>query len=117
MSKRIDVVFTKDLPGVAKIGDLKGVAGGFWRNFLLPRGFAVPAGRKEGRRFREKREQLDAKEVTAAERAEEGMKRAVLEREKTKQVREVKKQEQKTHETKKSARLKAKGKLDLSKET
>lgn len=39
------VVFLEDVPGVAKAGEAKEVAGGYARNFLLPRKLAVPAGR------------------------------------------------------------------------
>ncbi len=37
------VVFTKDLPGQAKRGDLKDVSEGYAQNFLIPKGFAQPA--------------------------------------------------------------------------
>ncbi len=37
------VVFIKDLPGKAKRGEIKEVADGYARNFLLPRGLAVLA--------------------------------------------------------------------------
>jgi len=37
------VVFKKDVPGVAKAGEVKDVADGHGRNFLIPRGLAVPA--------------------------------------------------------------------------
>src|SRR4030081_695269 len=37
------VLFKKDVPDVAKAGQVKDVADGYARNFLIPRGFAVPA--------------------------------------------------------------------------
>ena len=37
------VVFLKDVEGSGKIGEIKNVADGFARNFLLPRGLAAPA--------------------------------------------------------------------------
>ncbi len=37
------VLFKKDVQGVGKAGDVKDVADGYARNFLLPRGFAVAA--------------------------------------------------------------------------
>ena len=37
------VVFLKDVEGSGKVGEIKNVADGFARNFLLPRGLAAPA--------------------------------------------------------------------------
>ncbi len=37
------VVFLEDVPGTAKIGDIKEVKPGFARNYLLPRRLAMPA--------------------------------------------------------------------------
>ena len=37
------VLFKKDVPEVAKAGQVKDVADGYARNFLIPRGFAVAA--------------------------------------------------------------------------
>jgi large subunit ribosomal protein L9 len=37
------VVFIEDVPGTAKIGDIKEVKAGFARNYLLPRRLAMPA--------------------------------------------------------------------------
>jgi large subunit ribosomal protein L9 len=37
------VVFIEDVPGTAKIGDIKDVKPGFARNYLLPRRMAMPA--------------------------------------------------------------------------
>lgn len=37
------VLFKKDVEGVARAGDVKDVADGHARNFLVPRGLAVPA--------------------------------------------------------------------------
>ena len=37
------VVFLEDVPGTAKIGDIKEVKPGFARNYLLPRKLALPA--------------------------------------------------------------------------
>jgi len=39
----LKVVFIKDIPGKAKKGEIKEVADGYARNFLLPRGLAVLA--------------------------------------------------------------------------
>jgi len=39
----VKVVFLEDVPGTAKIGDIKDVKPGFARNYLLPRHLAAPA--------------------------------------------------------------------------
>jgi large subunit ribosomal protein L9 len=36
------LIFKKDVPGTAKMGEVKEIAEGYARNFLLPRGLAVP---------------------------------------------------------------------------
>jgi large subunit ribosomal protein L9 len=38
------VIFIEDVPNVARAGDIKDVADGYGRNFLIPRGLASPAG-------------------------------------------------------------------------
>jgi large subunit ribosomal protein L9 len=69
----MQVVFIKDVKGVAKKGDVKNVKDGYYQNFLLPRGLVAVA--------------------TAAmiKQAEEMRKRSVIEQEKVKeQATEVK---------------------------
>jgi large subunit ribosomal protein L9 len=39
----VKVVFLEDVPGTAKLGDIKEVKPGFARNYLLPRKLALPA--------------------------------------------------------------------------
>ena len=41
------VVFRRDVPSVGKAGEVKEVADGYARNFLIPRGYAVTATRTE----------------------------------------------------------------------
>ena len=65
------VMLTKDVERVGKAGDIKEVADGYGRNFLLPRKLAVPAHagvEAEGKRLREavaKREAKDRSEAQA----------------------------------------------------
>jgi len=37
------VYFLKDIPSVAKAGEVKEVSGGYYRNFLVPKKLAIPA--------------------------------------------------------------------------
>lgn len=38
----MEVLFIKDVPNIAKRGDIKNVSAGYLRNFLLPRKLAIP---------------------------------------------------------------------------
>ena len=58
------VVFVQDLPDVAEEGDVKEVKRGHARNYLFPKGFAVPATLDELKR-------VDARQRAAAKRREE----------------------------------------------
>ena len=65
------VMLTKDVENVGRAGDIKDVADGYGRNFLLPRKLAVPAHRgaeAEAKRLRDaahKRETKDRAEAQA----------------------------------------------------
>lgn len=39
----MEVILKNDISGVGKKGDIKNVAEGYARNFLIPKGFGVPA--------------------------------------------------------------------------
>jgi large subunit ribosomal protein L9 len=65
------VIFTKDVPSVARAGEVKEVADGYGRNFLLPRGLATlatPAALKtvESLRQAEARHQAQSDEEAQA---------------------------------------------------
>ena len=69
------VVFLKDVEGTAKSGDVKDVADGFARNFLLPRNLALPATKDaiqlataEARRAVRAQEKTDAEARALLER-------------------------------------------------
>jgi large subunit ribosomal protein L9 len=62
------VIFTKDIPEVARAGAVKNVAPGYARNFLYPRGLAVEATDANMRAHELQRNR--AKELEAVERAE-----------------------------------------------
>lgn len=50
------LVLTQDVPSLGKAGDVKEVAGGYARNYLLPRKLAVAATEEELRRVEQRRE-------------------------------------------------------------
>ncbi len=39
----MEVILLRDVPNLGKAGDVKKVAGGYARNYLIPKGWAVPA--------------------------------------------------------------------------
>lgn len=64
------VMLTKDVDNVGRAGDVKEVADGYGRNFLLPRKLAVPAGKgveAEARKIREAAAKREAKERDEAQ--------------------------------------------------
>lgn len=64
------VMLTKDIENVGRAGDVKDVADGYGRNYLLPRKLAVPAHRgveAEARRIREAATKREAKERDEAQ--------------------------------------------------
>ncbi len=64
------VMLTKDVESVGKAGDIKEVADGYGRNYLLPRKLAVVAHRgveAEGKRLREAVAKREAKDKTDAQ--------------------------------------------------
>lgn len=60
------VLFTKDVKDVAKVGEVKDVADGYARNFLIPQKLAVPATGSELKRRKEEEAAL-ARKATKAE--------------------------------------------------
>jgi len=63
-------MLTKDVERVGKAGDVKDVADGYGRNYLLPRKLAVPARmgvEAEAKRLREATAKREAKERTEAQ--------------------------------------------------
>jgi large subunit ribosomal protein L9 len=63
-------MLTKDVERVGKAGDVKEVADGYGRNYLLPRNLAVPARagvEAEGKRLREAAARRETKDRTEAQ--------------------------------------------------
>jgi large subunit ribosomal protein L9 len=64
------VVLRSDLANLGKRGDICEVADGYGRNYLLPKGFAIPATRgvaAQANAMRRSRDQRDARDREAAE--------------------------------------------------
>lgn len=64
------VIFTQDVKGKGKKGEVKNVAEGYARNFLIPRGLAVPANESNMKQLQHQNkieEQRRAKEQQEAE--------------------------------------------------
>ena len=103
MSKRIEVVFTQDVEQLAKRGEQKVVAGGYWRNYLWPRGLAVLAKSKEARKL------VAVKEAEQpSQPVQPPAPSTPKAKEEKKSRRVVRKEVKKEKEVKKSARLRSK---------
>jgi len=66
----VRVLLTKDVENLGKAGDVKDVADGFGRNFLLRRNLAVAAGRgaeAEAKRLRDAASKKETKELKEAQ--------------------------------------------------
>ena len=66
----VKVILRSDVAGIGKRGDITDVADGYARNFLLPRGLAMPASAgtvEQAARMRKSRDLKDAKDRGAAE--------------------------------------------------
>lgn len=74
-SRHVRVILRADIRGVGRTGEVKDVAAGYVRNFLLPRGLAMLATASALKRWEAERERL----VAQAEAARQGAK-AVAER-------------------------------------
>jgi large subunit ribosomal protein L9 len=64
------VVFLEDVPNVAKAGDVKEVADGYFRNFLLPKKLAAVATPAELKRLEAQRESKARREASLEKEAE-----------------------------------------------
>ncbi len=65
------VVLKKDVAGLGRTGDVKDVADGYAKNFLLPRGLAIEASAGELKRVAQERASEKAKKARAHSEAEE----------------------------------------------
>ncbi len=63
------VVFVQDVTNVANTGDVKTVANGYARNYLMPRKLAVPATPQELKRLEDRRKAEERKEAKLGAKA------------------------------------------------
>lgn len=63
------VVFVQDVTDVANVGDVKTVANGYARNYLMPRKLAVPATPQELKRLEERKKAEERKEAKLGTKA------------------------------------------------
>jgi large subunit ribosomal protein L9 len=64
------IILREPVPKLGEVGDVVTVAGGYARNYLLPRGIAVPANKgnlKHAETWRSSRAAKDARELTQAD--------------------------------------------------
>ena len=66
----MEILLLKDVKGLGRAGEIKKVAGGYARNFLIPRGFAVPAdagARKRAESLREISQRRQQRQLSEAQ--------------------------------------------------
>jgi large subunit ribosomal protein L9 len=71
----VRVILKAEVPGLGRTGDIKDVADGYARNFLLPKGLAIEATGGELKRLGQERQSEKSKKDRAHQDAEELAKR------------------------------------------
>lgn len=69
------IILTKDVPALGQKDDLKTVADGYARNFLLPRGLAMPASEAAIRAWEERKKTREAESAENLKHVEELVKK------------------------------------------
>lgn len=72
MTTKMKILLTKDVEHLGKAGDLKEVSGGYGRNYLIPKGFAVLATKGQVRQS-EERLKAQSRRVEASRRDAEAL--------------------------------------------
>ncbi len=65
----MEIILLKDVKGQGKKGDVIKVSPGYARNFLMPRGYAMPATEKDKRKLKEQNAAIHRKEQAERARA------------------------------------------------
>jgi len=66
----MEVILRKDIPKLGKAGDIVKVKDGYARNYLLPKGFAIPANKKNIKALERERKIILAKAERLRKKAE-----------------------------------------------
>ena len=67
----MEVILTEKVNNLGSIGDKVDVKGGYGRNFLIPKGIAIPANKKNIERFEAQRAELEKKSASVLAMANE----------------------------------------------
>jgi large subunit ribosomal protein L9 len=65
----MEIILVEEMPNLGEVGDVVSVKPGYARNFLFPRGIAIPANERQKRRVAHDRQQLEAKVAKLKESA------------------------------------------------
>lgn len=65
----MEVILTEDVPKLGEMGDVVTVADGYGRNYLIPRGLALPATAGKKKELEHKRALIEARKEKAREAA------------------------------------------------
>ena len=65
----MEIILVEEMPNLGEVGDIVCVKPGYARNFLFPRGIAIPANERQKRRVAHDRQQLEAKVIKLREAA------------------------------------------------
>lgn len=57
----MEIILVEEMTNLGEVGDIVSVKAGYARNFLFPRGFAIPANERQKRRVAHDRQQLEAR--------------------------------------------------------
>jgi large subunit ribosomal protein L9 len=57
----MEIILVEEMPNVGEVGDIVSVKAGYARNYLFPRGIAIPANERQKRRVAHDRQQLEAR--------------------------------------------------------
>lgn len=65
----MEIILVEEMPNLGEVGDVVSVKAGYARNFLFPRGIAIPANERQKRRIAHERSILEGKIAKLKEQA------------------------------------------------